>query len=390
MPAFDPVSFAPVSASGEVVPVEATVTETLALTSPAMGIYQMLLQDSAGFADSTATEIWTPVREALVLGEMNLGVAYMAATVAEFMQLRSVMTPVTQELVLELLALDGGVEANNATVMVIVDALVLSGSATNTLTAIGAVAEALAFADALASVHDGVVADTASFTTLLEAKLSAYAALVSAAVFSDVAAGMANVTVLVADALSFDETLSPTVALIAAIQEGLAFSVGFSFAGEPYLGLSLNATTRGLTTYTNYPFNSMAAFGGQVYGASESGLFRLGGATDAGTQIVWRMRTGMTNFDTGRAKGIDAAYLGYTATGDVLLKCIVVSSSGAKMGYWYKLTPQSATNPRPGRIPIGRGLRSVYWGFELTNETSGDIELDVLELHPVILEGRLP
>lgn len=347
---------------------------------------------SANFAFGTAAqpEVTTVLREILALSPQTFTQAKMAAAIVELMQLRVSTTPVTQEVILELLALGEVVGGNTATVVAIVDALVLSGAATNTMVAMGVVAEALAMRDAVASVHDLTISNALVFAELVEAKLSAYAALVSAAVFSDVAAGMANVTVLVADTLSFDETLSPTVTLIAAIQEGLAFSVGFSFAGEPYLGLSLNATTRGLTTYTNYPFNSMAAFGGQVYGASESGLFRLGGATDAGTQIVWRMRTGMTNFDTGRAKGIDAAYLGYTATGDVLLKCIVVSSSGAKMGYWYKLTPQSATNPRPGRIPIGRGLRSVYWGFELTNETSGDIELDVLELHPVILEGRLP
>jgi hypothetical protein len=151
----------------------------------------------------------------------------------------------------------------------------------------------------------------------------------------------------------------------------------------------MNAETHGFSQYDNYAFNSIAVFGGQLYGANTDGLYLLDGEDDDGDEIAWRIRTGLDKFNSSLMKGLDSAYLGYTATGRVALKCIVVNHAGDKIVHWYELTGLDKEASSPGKIQIGRGLKSVYWGFELTNVDAGDIALDVLELHPLKLDRRL-
>jgi hypothetical protein len=239
-------------------------------------------------------------------------------------------------------------------------------------------------------VQDGTVVDTAAFAETLAAQVAAYEAIVSSALFSDTLLGIAVFTLMIGDTIAFDDTLTPTASLIAAMRDELDFSVGFDLGDEAYVAYSMNAATKGLTSYSNFNFDSLASHRGRTYASGPAGLYVLGGTDDAGAEIVWRVRTGLTNLGTGKQKGMDAAYLGYTATGRVVLKCVVVAPTGDKKAYLYELTEPAAGAAHPGRILVGRGLKAVYWGFELTNIDEGSIELDSIELHPVIFEGRLP
>lgn len=281
-------------------------------------------------------------------------------------------------------------QASRDVLVALVDTLRVSGLATGTVQALVQIAEALALAGAARSVMTGDITDAATFADEFQTRLQALETMLVGLAFADDAVGLVSVVVELDDQMALAETLTPTAALTAAVREGLRFAVGFVFDGTPVVGLSLNTATRGVSTYSSYPFNSMTAFGGAFYGANDNGLYELDGNTDAGAEIVWRIRTGMTNLGTGRNKAMDAAYLGFTASGRVALKCIVVdASTGEKIVHWYELTETAAVTPRGRRLLVGRGLRSVYWGFELTNVTAGDIELDVVELHPIVLEGRL-
>jgi hypothetical protein len=330
------------------------------------------------------------VRELLTATTSLNVVANRTAQLTEALALRTRLVPVLNALASDSIALTQVLTGVPSATVALVESLRLTGAAQSTLIAMAQIVEALVARDLLASVKDATITDPVALTQALDARMLAMQTLISSAAFHDSLVGLAQVTVVLEDGVEFDETLTPTGMFLATIREGLDFAVSFVFDGVPYSGYSLNAATKAITTYTNYPFNSMTTFNGQVYAASDEGLYQLGGDTDAGTPIVWRLRTGLSNYGTGRNKGLDAAYLGYTATGRIALKCIIVAPTGEKVVYWYELTPRSAATPTPGRITMGRGLRSVYWGFELTNVDAGDIELDVLELQPVILDGRLP
>ena len=349
----------------------------------------IMLTDGLAFTDDTLTDLVNALVERLSLTTSTEALRNALVTLTESLGLTERIRIILEATATDGLALADATEATRSALAAIIDGLVLSGSATGTMTAIQTITEALALSDVLRSVQEGDITEALSLLETIEARLSAYETLVSAAVFTDSAVGAANVTVLITEDFQLSETLTPIASFIAVIQEGLDFSIGFTFDDTPYLGLSMNAANKALSTYSNYPFNSLANFNGKTYAASSEGLYELGGDTDAGEQIVWRLRTGMNTLGTGRNKGMDSAYIGFTATGRIALKCIIINAAGEKIVHWYELTPAKAGGPRPGRITMGRGLRSVYWGFELTNVDAGDIALDVIELHPIILDGRL-
>jgi hypothetical protein len=365
------------------------ITDGLAVTTTLHVDTVAVLSEALALTTAFSLSEINALVESLDLTSVAQGVAQRLATMTEALALND-----STGIILSALAADTFDLADEATptrdvLVAMVDTLVVTGEATGTLTAIALVAEALAFAETVRLITLGEISDETALGETLDAKVSALEHLIAEAVFSDTATGLAQFTVIVDDTVSFDETATGTASLIAAIEDGLDFAVGFVFDNEPYVALSMNAATKALTSYTNYPFNSMASFNGQTYGASSEGLYRIGGATDAGAEITWKLRTGLTNFGTGRNKGLDAAYLGFTADGRVALKCIIVAPTGEKIAYWYELTGQTAENPLPKRLQMGRGLKSVYMGFELSNIDAGDIELDIIELHPIILDGRL-
>ncbi|MDQ3273734.1 MAG: hypothetical protein M3Q39_01560 [Actinomycetota bacterium] len=312
------------------------------------------------------------------------------AVISEVLRLNETMRLVLEATVAEAFATADAPTYSITFLAALVDGLVLTGAATNTLSAIAQVSEALALISSVISSQEAQANEAFNLFEVLTARLSAMEQIVSAAVFADEFAGLALVTVEINNAFGLSDAPTGLASLMAAVNEGLRFSIGFVFNDTPVIALSLNAATKGMTTYTQYPFNSMVEFNNGYYAAGDGGLYSLDGTTDAGSEIVWRIRTGMSNLGTGRNKAMDAAYLGFTATGRVALKCIVVSpTTGEKIVHWYELTETAAVTPRGRRLLVGRGLRSVYWGFELTNVTAGDIELDVVELHPIVLEGRL-
>lgn len=367
------------------------LSESFALVSslPSPATILSLSEGVAFTHNLEATEWATALVETMVLSGTATSTARRLAVLTETLGLRDSVKIVLSALASETLTLSDTVTPTREALVSLVETLRLTGAATNIYIALATISEALAVQEVTRLIEIGEITDEMALTEAITAQLSAYEVLTVGLMLSDAAVGMADVLVLVEETLVLDDTVTPTGLFLATINEGLDFSIGFVFDGEPYIGFSMNAATKALTTYTNYPFNSMTSFNGRNYAASSEGLYRLGGADDDGETITWRLRTGLSNFGTGLNKGLDAAYLGYTADGRLALKCIIVSATGEKIGYWYSLTPKAASNPQPGRIPTGRGLKSVYMGFELTNIDASEIELDVIELHPIILEGRL-
>jgi len=369
MVGFGPLASAPLAATSGATIVEVTDTLTLAAT---MGHYTQL-----------------NVIELLRLTPTLTPQAHLSAALSDAVVFSDPQKVILQAIIADGVAFSDAALGTRGALIALIDSLRMSGAVTTTYSALGTLIDTMALAGVITQVQEGTITDEVGFTEALAAQVAWYAQLVDDALFADTATGLANVVIQLTDTVALTDETNATGSFIEAIREQLDFAISFSFGDEAYVAYAMNANTKALTSYTNYNFNSLAKFGPHTYAAGAAGLYKIGGTTDAGEDIIWRVRTGLTNLGSGRMKGLDAAYIGYTASGDVHLKCVVVSSSGEKIGYWYKLTPQAAGVSRPGRIPTGRGLRSVYWGFEMTNLTAGDIELDVLELHPIVFEGRL-
>lgn len=144
-----------------------------------------------------------------------------------------------------------------------------------------------------------------------------------------------------------------------------------------------------VSEYDNYVFNSLAYSPNEMLGCSDQGLYVLDGDTDAGTAIDAEIASLMLDFETSKLKRMSTAYIGYTSTGRLLLRVRSVDQ-GVYAEDWYEgRNTVAQTPPGQNRMKIGKGLRSRYWTFELTNIDGSDFELDKVELYPIVLDRRI-
>jgi hypothetical protein len=144
-----------------------------------------------------------------------------------------------------------------------------------------------------------------------------------------------------------------------------------------------------ISEYDNFEFNALTSFKKEFYGTADGGLYRMGGDVDVNAPITAELSSLMLDLGSSRQKRIRSAYLGYTASDELVLKVRAVSD-GQLSEHWYKAREvASAEAPRAGYVRVGQGLRSRYWQFELTNVNGGDFEIDHLEMHPLFLGRRV-
>lgn len=150
--------------------------------------------------------------------------------------------------------------------------------------------------------------------------------------------------------------------------------------GESALGdfstFAMNVSRHGLTSYTNFAFNSYAAFGEQIIAASSSGLFILGGSKDVTVDISAKARTGLSDFGSEFSKRVGSAYIGYRADGNAVLT-VLTNEDEVNL---YSLEPRQYLQAHTSRVNLGKGVKGRYWQIEFANENGSDFELDQVTL----------
>jgi len=205
---------------------------------------------------------------------------------------------------------------------------------------------------------------------------SAYAALTLPRVlaggtgflWSEVASGH-----IVLPALRAGANAHASIVLPRLIIKGLA-------SNDPALNVTqawaMNIGTGAVTQFTNFPFRAFVRFNNQYYGIGMSGgLYLLEGDTDAGTAIPWEFETGMDDLDNPAQKGILGVYVdGLIQKGAELT---VITDTRAR--YVYPLSaPNTATEYRPHRVLVGRGIRSRSIGLAMRSTVGGYVEVNQL------------
>lgn len=222
------------------------------------------------------------------------------------------------------------------------------------------------------------------------ARLLYRANLIDSFLMSATQVGHANITVLLADDFIANDTLSIKAQIMAALKSGLRMYVTLNTGQDVYSAWVMTPESKAIRSYSNFPFNSFIMLGTQFLAASATGIYQMGADTDAGTPITARVRSGLLNFGTSKLKRIDRAYLGYMSTGTLCLRVVATAIDGTKTQYTYQMVPQASNVPVEGRVAVGRGVRSVYWSFELCNDsTSSAFELYDVEILPMVLSQRV-
>jgi len=331
------------------------------------------------------------LRERLGIANTPVSILSTAIALEDTLAIRDVLKYALDVVLAEAIHLVDDVAATRRVLAQITERLVLTGAATSTLDAQVTLATALVLGDEVAAPFLAALTETLDLGETLDVRITRVVALLEELQLADAAtAGLtvvANVdeTLLLADA--GDTQLSANVLL----REALECFGTLSINGDVWSCWLINTESKGVARYTNFPFNSFAkAPWGAYVGATDTGLYELGGDTDDGEPITARIRSALTDFGDRRAKRVPTMYVGYTATGQMGLKVISTSESGVKTEDHYLLEPRPATGGvRESRFKVGRGIASVYLGFEVVNVGGADFALDVVEWLPIRLDRRV-
>jgi hypothetical protein len=349
------------------------------------------LAETVFLADGTEATMALSVRDAMAAAASIDSSTKRLAVQAEHLSLSARIGLIFETLVADSAALADALAGDRVITLALADTLRLAHDLDGTIAALAALSDLLALHEYLASVHDDEIEDVAAVTDTIEGLARVMEVIVTDLTFGDTATGMGVFTVLATeDVVLADEVDTATIRL-ALVSENMRLAVSLSIDGEPYVGLSMHAATRAITEYAGYEYNSLAWFRGKLYGAAETGLLRLEGADDNGAPVLAHIRTAMQRIAGGRAARIQEAFIGFRADGSMQLKVTVPNASGDRISYIYDIDRAPHGGQQVGRFKVGRGIKTVYASFELANGVAGgDFAVDVLEIHPLVLERRLP
>lgn len=148
----------------------------------------------------------------------------------------------------------------------------------------------------------------------------------------------------------------------------------------------LNTKKSALTEYSNFEFNSYCVFNGNVLAAGSNGIVVLGTQSlDNSTAISSTVTTGQDSFGSSLLKRVPRIYVGHTAAGDLRFATITTEGGTRR----YALDWNRVTGTQQRRVPIGKGPKSRYWQFSLTNVDGADFSLNDILAFPAQLRRRV-
>jgi hypothetical protein len=145
----------------------------------------------------------------------------------------------------------------------------------------------------------------------------------------------------------------------------------------------VNAETGAVSTYQMTPLVAgLAEYQGVLYLAAADGLYAMDAVQDEDGDVVWVLRTGLTNFGSEAVKRVTRANLLARIDGDTVFK-VGSSRNGTKQERSYRLPPLTRDSYRDGVIKTGRGVQSVYWEFSATGIAPAEIDQLRLDVEPL-------
>lgn len=188
---------------------------------------------------------------------------------------------------------------------------------------------------------------------------------------------------LIGDDITASATVAASMSSVAdvfAVVESAAVAYGFADKRSEFASWVLNTDTSGFTRYEGFEFESFFTHEGKVYGTTRSGVFALGGDTDAGNFIAGHVATGGYDYGNADLKHCLGLYLGGKL--QPLSATVVVDDS---QSYTYQSQGNDTTSGTV-MVPVGRGIRARYWQVLLDFEDVSGVELDYVE--PKLLSVR--
>lgn len=142
--------------------------------------------------------------------------------------------------------------------------------------------------------------------------------------------------------------------------------------------LEINLKNKAISQ-TTAQFNSMCRLGDVYLGATEDGLFTIGGSSDDSDEIQALIRSGMFDFGTEKKKRIRYFYFGLECYGALKLS---VLCDGVVAGTY---TVSKTTGVQDIDVAISRAHIGRYWQWQIENIDGAFFALYSVKAIPIIL-----
>lgn len=290
---------------------------------------------------------------------------------------------VRDALITENVSFGAALTTDTQRIVAVMETLVATGVASSMLEAAALVSAAFTMSGSPVSLFAADVVDALVVDDTLVNQWVANTALIENAVIAAASTALRGVELAITEPLALTDLLQPNQVLTVELLEAMGFNAVVVVDGEAYVGWVVNTASLAPSEYRNFDFNSMARLGDRYYGVNDEGLFLLDGSDDAGDPIEASILTGQLDFGSSYLKRCEYAHVGYTASGELVMK-VITTQDGARTERWYKAKTTVAGDDREGRFKLGKGVKSRYWQFEWVNVEGADFELDRVEFTGLI------
>lgn len=270
----------------------------------------------------------------------------------------------------------------------LVGRLIASGNAASVTEAVAQVTDGIVLFALASELAKGEITEAVKLEGLVDALYSTVARAVARVLLGGSADGHNQIVVVVRDQIALRAEASGGIDLLMALRESVGFAATLTLDDGEYVAWAMNTESKGLSRYTNYPFNSMAKIGRRYIGAASDGLHELAGDTDNGADIEAFIRAGLYDCGTRLLKRLPEVFIAYTSDGTLVLRAITVNREGHKVAAHYRLPTRGAGAKQSNRFKLGRGLESVDWAFELHNVDGSDFDISGLQFRPLMMSRR--
>ena len=165
----------------------------------------------------------------------------------------------------------------------------------------------------------------------------------------------------------------------------IVYGTGTVPARSTHLGMSMELALLALTQYVNYNFDAMCKFGDAHLGCNELGIFELTGSSDDNIEIDAFFELLTTDFGIPNQKRIRKAYLGYEASGSLVLEVKDDENNIRRFTLENALDDQRQHGVR---VSVGRDGKGRYWSFKIENVGGCDFSVDSMNALITVLARK--
>lgn len=265
----------------------------------------------------------------------------------------------------------------------IADTLIVQDLVPNRIVGFNAILDVLNSLDEISRALGATASDSFNVLDPIASNIKAHIEALESIIVNESISYIGGVFVTLSDSVIVDANISLHQILKAFIQDIVHMGGVLDLGNAGLYTFVLNTENEAITQYDNYNFNSIS----NNMGAMSDGIYELSGEDDEGTAIAAHFKTSLMDFKSSIHKQCPYAYIGLTSDGELMLKTIT-EQHGKKNERWYKFNhPKDAMDT--ARVQLGRGVKSRYWQYEISNISGADFDIDSIELLPLVLKRRI-